>query len=455
MPRTIDRRTFLGALAAGTATLLLPRLSLSQEPAAPDTPQSAHHAAGRRVGVTSSSAEATDAALSTLSQGGNAADAYLAAALTQTVVEPGLTTIGGALGMFFFRASTGKTESALGRLGPAAAESYDYERFSPASRTGRGLPVPGFLAGCRAAHERFGKQPWAKLFQPAIGHALSGVVVPDAVLRLAERSLAQSPEGRAIWTKDGRFLRPGEKLVQTELGRTLSAVARGGPEAFYEGEFARAYVKRARADGGRLTMKDMQGWHDFATTRACELDGSYRGHRVCAPRAGLLTYALHLTEALDLRATGPAVASPESVFRQIRILEEVFLSTKAYSEETHDRYVSPDYATERADFVLKSPIREVRIDDLFNTCFLVVRDDRGTAPGEHTPSTRRRPSARASWWPASRPPTRSTAITSGGRGRRRAASLPRTRSSGKGSPGSSPAPLASASSTAPTRSARA
>lgn len=388
MTWTLDRRTFLGALAAGSATLQVPRWARAQEPDAAAAWRARTWSVGRKIAVASSSREATEAALWALSEGGNAADAYLAAALTQTVVEPGLTTIGGALGLTYFGAAKGTTQSAVGLLGPAAAEPYDYERFSPVSRTGRAMPVPGFLAGCKLAHEHFGSLPWTKLFAPAIGYALSGVVVSDSIRGMAEKQAADSPEMRSIWTKDGRFLQPGEKLVQPGLGRTLQAVAKDGPEAFYEGDFARAYVKRSRADGGRLTMEDMKGWRDRARTRSCEIEGSYRGHQVCAPRAGLLTYALHLSEALDLRATGAAKSNPESVFRQVRILEEVFLSTKDYSEENHDRYVSPDYAKQRADFVLNSPLREVRIDDLFNTCFLVIRDEKGNcAWGTHSINT--------------------------------------------------------------------
>ncbi|MCU0728134.1 MAG: gamma-glutamyltransferase [Planctomycetes bacterium] len=386
--RDLDRRTFLKALAAGSAGVLLSRWAFPRDPAAPDEPRSDHYAVGEKIAVATSSKEATEAALKALAQGGTAADAYLAAALTQTVVEPGLTTIGGALGLTYFRASTGKVESAVGRLGPAAAETYDYERSAPVSQTGRGMPVPGFLAGVKLAHEKFGSLPWAALFEAAIGHALSGVAVSDGILRAAEQRGARFPEGRALWTTDGRFLRSGEKLVQTELGRTLQAIAEGGPEAFYEGDFAHAYVKRCRTDGGRMTMEDMKGWRKTASTRSCAIEGAYRGHQVCAPRAGLLTYALHLNEALDLQATGPAKTSPESVFRQVRILEEVFLSTKTYSEGTHENFVSPAFAKKRADFVLNSPLRDVRIDDLFNTCFIVVRDGNGNcAWGTHSINT--------------------------------------------------------------------
>jgi gamma-glutamyltranspeptidase/glutathione hydrolase len=384
----LNRRDFLKTLAAGTAAVLLPRGLYGQDPPSVKKKLANHFAKGRKVAVTSTSKEATEAALWALEQGGNAADAYLAAALTQTVVEPGLTTIGGALGITFFRAATKKTEFAIGRLGPAADEPYDYKRFDPVSQTGRAMPVPGFLAGCKAAHEKFGALPWARLFEPAMGHAFAGVVIPEAILRVARKRGVRFPEGKALWTKEGRFLRAGEKLVQNALGKTLKEAAQGGPEAFYEGDFARAYVKRSRADGGRMTMEDMKGWRKLTSTRPCALEGSYRGYEVCAPGAGLLTYALHLSEAVDLRATGPSRSNPDSVYRQIRILEEVFHSSKPYSKETHGRYVSPDHAKERAVFVLQSPVREVKIDDLFNTCFLIVRDGSGNcAWGTHSINT--------------------------------------------------------------------
>ena len=38
-------------------------------------------------------------------------------------------------------------------------------------------------------------------------------------------------------------------------------------------------------------------------------EGDYRGYQVWAPRSGLLTYALHLNEALELKSSGPSSKS--------------------------------------------------------------------------------------------------------------------------------------------------
>jgi gamma-glutamyltranspeptidase/glutathione hydrolase len=342
-------------------------------------------ATGQQVAATSTSIQATEAALWALENGGNAADAYMVAALTQTVVEHGLTSIGGAFGMTFFDAAKGKTAGCTGTLGAAAEEPYDFDRESPLTRTGRAMPVPGFIAGVHAAHGKFGKLPWKKLFEPAIRHAGEGAPISPEIIRAAQKRGVRFPEGKALWMPDGKLLQPRQPMRQPDLARVLESVAAGGPEAFYEGDFAKHYVARAAADGGRISLKDFQGWKTLVTNQEGKPEGQYRGYQIWSPRAGMITYALHLNEALDLRSTGISQTHPESVFRQIRIMEEVFLSAKDYSPETHERFASPEYARERADFVLNSPVRKVTLDAIFNTCFLVIRDrDGNCAWGTHS-----------------------------------------------------------------------
>ncbi|MCA9089281.1 MAG: gamma-glutamyltransferase [Planctomycetaceae bacterium] len=345
-----------------------------------------HHATGKHSAVASTSRQASEASMWALSQDGNAADAYMTAALTQTVVEHGLTSIGGGFSLKYFDAATGQIHSVVGPLGPAAAESYDFDRQSPITQTGRAMPVPGFLAGVYAAHKRFGTLNWDQLFGPAIKYANEGFAAGSLLASAAKSKATRHPEGQSLWMKHGHLLKAGETLVQKELGQTLQRVADDGPEYFYTGDFARNYVRRASADGGVLTMKDMAAWQDLSRTKQDDLEGSYRGYQISS--GGLNTYALHLNEALDLRATGPARTNPESLFRQYRIMEEVFLSSRDYSKETHEQYTSPDYARRRADAVLNGPLRKLTFDAIFNTCFLVVCDrDGNVAWGTHSINT--------------------------------------------------------------------
>jgi gamma-glutamyltranspeptidase/glutathione hydrolase len=248
------------------------------------------------------------------------------------------------------------------------------------------MPVPGFLSGVHAAHNRFGKLKWEQLFEPAIRCASEGFPLGPLVASAASTKAIRFEDGRALWMKEGRNLRAGETLIQKELAKTLQRVAAAGPEYFYTGEFATNYVRRAAADGGLITLKDMAAWQDLSIAQKDILEGNYRGYQIAA--AGLSTYALHLNEALDLKSKGPARTNPESLFRQFRIMEEVFLSSKDYTKETHEQYVSPDYARRRADEVLNGPPRKLTFDAIFNTCFLVVRDRHGNiAWGTHSINT--------------------------------------------------------------------
>ncbi|MEM1070693.1 MAG: gamma-glutamyltransferase, partial [Planctomycetota bacterium] len=162
--------------------------------------------------------------------------------------------------------------------------------------------------------------------------------------------------------------------------------ASGGPDAFYEGEFARNYVRRSQSDGGKITLEDFKGWKQLVNEKPREAVGDYRGYQMIS--GDLVIYALHLNEALDLRATGSSAKKPESAFRQIRIMEEVFQSTKVHAKEKDGRFTDPDYAHRRADFVLNSRLRPLTIDAIFNTCFLVARDkDGNVAWGTHSINT--------------------------------------------------------------------
>ncbi len=388
------RRQLLGYTAAVAGVSALPGVLFSQEKRQQNEatasqrfsrPQD-HFSVGNMVAVTSTSREASESALWALAQGGNAADAYLTAALTQTVVEHGLTSIGGGFSIKFFDAVTGKISSTVGPLGPAKDEPYDFDRQSPVTQTGRAMPVPGFLSGVQAAYKQHAKLEWKTLFEPAVRFANDGFPAGPLLVSAAGPKAALHDEGKALWMSQGRFLRPGETLVQESLGKTLQSVAREGPEYFYEGPFAANYVRRAASDQGRITMQDMAAWRNLSKTSEDPLEGNYRGYQISS--AGLISYALHLNEALDLKVHGPAKSSPDAFFRQYRIMEEVFLSSREYSKETHEQFVSPEYARKRAEFVLNSPLRKLTFDAIFNTCFLVVRDrDGNIAWGTHSINT--------------------------------------------------------------------
>lgn len=292
-----NRREFLNGCIGGGLSAMLRGPVMAQHAGRAD-----HYATGSNRGVTSTSLQASEAALWALDQGGSAADAYIVAALTQTVCEPGLTSIGGAFGMTYFDAAKANLSYEAGLLGPAEAEPYDFDRQSPLTQTGRAMPVPGFLAGVYEAHRLHGRLDWKRLFEPAIRHATEGSLLIPELIAAAGRKALKHPESKNLWLRDGRLLKADEPLVQTQLSRVLSAVAKDGPDAFYAGDFASHYVERAQSEGGRITLDDFKAWKARIRISKPEFRGNYRGHQVLnSPRRKLPLDAIFNTCFLVVR----------------------------------------------------------------------------------------------------------------------------------------------------------
>lgn len=92
--------------------------------------------------------------------------------------------------------------------------------------------VPGFMAGIEAMHQRFGRSPFSTLFQPAIAYAENGLAIPPLFANYFSTYggfLARTAEGRAFEQQAGRPVpKTGDRFVQTDLAKTLRAVAQYG-----------------------------------------------------------------------------------------------------------------------------------------------------------------------------------------------------------------------------------
>ncbi len=185
---------------------------------------------------------------------------------------------------------------------------------------GRTALVPGFFAGVQAAHDRFGKVPFERLFRKAIEIAEKGEEM-SAVMQWwidSKKSvLSRYPETKKIFTRtDGKFLAKGDWFRQPELAATLKSVAAQGADYIYAGAWGQKFVGMIQSAGGKLTMEDMKRyraiWED-------PLQTTYREYTVYAtgptPWGGInIIQALNLLELADLRRFGPYTTSAESLF---------------------------------------------------------------------------------------------------------------------------------------------
>jgi gamma-glutamyltranspeptidase/glutathione hydrolase len=132
-------------------------------------------ASGKNGVVVCSHPLASHAGVEMLKSGGNACDAACTAAITQTVVEPHMTTITGVFSMLYYDAKTGKTTYMNGGMNVPKAGLAGYSGAD--LKTGRGCGVPGWWAGFEAALGKHGSKAKSEVMATAIGYARDGFEV--------------------------------------------------------------------------------------------------------------------------------------------------------------------------------------------------------------------------------------------------------------------------------------
>lgn len=253
--------------------------------------------------VSAADPRATAAGQEMLRAGGTATDAAIAMVLALNVVEPQSSGIGGGGFIVHHGGTTGLLETIDGReTAPAAARP---DRFLDAGGTvlpfrqawpgGFSVGVPGTLRLAEAAHRKWGKLPWARLFEPAVRLADQGFVVNARLAGAAARNAPlwqDFPEIRALYAPKGEPIAEGETFRNPQMASILRRIAAEGTEAFYAGGNAKklaATVTRAPKNPVPLTEADLAGYRAKPRNAVC---GPYRQWTVCGmgpPSSGALT----------------------------------------------------------------------------------------------------------------------------------------------------------------------
>jgi gamma-glutamyltranspeptidase/glutathione hydrolase len=198
-----------------------------------------------------------------LARGGNAVDAALATAITLTVVEPTMNGIGSDL---FALVHDGAALHGLNASGPAA-QGIDAERLCRLDAmplTGWDtVTTPGAVAGWAALSRRFGKLPFADLFEPAIRHAGEGFIVPFVIARQWETQgewFKEQPGFADCFLPEGRSPKAGERFRHSHAAATLAEIGATMGESFYRGRLAGEIDRFARDTGGALRAEDLAAY---------------------------------------------------------------------------------------------------------------------------------------------------------------------------------------------------
>lgn len=227
---------------------------------------------------------ASQAAAKILERGGSAVDAAIAANAVLSVVEPMMCGMGGDLFAIHYDAKTA-TLSGLNASGWSGRgqtlDAYKAKGLYGIPSTGiHTVTVPGAVDGWWQMHRKFGKLPWADLFQPAIYYARNGFPVTEIIQEEWAGGVSKlniDDNARKYWLIDGRAPKLGEIFKVPALATALEIVAKGGRDAYYKGPIAAAILKTSKRLGGTLQPADFA---EFSSEWIAPISVDYRGWKV-------------------------------------------------------------------------------------------------------------------------------------------------------------------------------
>lgn len=321
--------------------------------------------------VSAADPRAAEAGADMLRRGGSATDAAIATMLALTVVEPQSSGIGGG-GFLLHHSADGEIVTLDGReTAPAGADGEWFLGaegkplpFMSAVVSGLSVGVPGNIRLAEEAHRRWGKLPWATLFEPAIRHARNGWVLSERgreYLVQAKNRAAHQPDALAIYyDTSGEALPVGTTLRNPELADTLEQIAREGAGWFYGGANAQAIAAEVAAETpreGAMTVADIAAYQAKERPVLC---GPYRQYRICGmgpPSSGATTvYAiLKQLERFDLGALGKDSPTFWHLFAESQRLafadRERYLADSDFVSVPAAGLMAPDYLAARGALI--------------------------------------------------------------------------------------------------------
>jgi gamma-glutamyltranspeptidase/glutathione hydrolase len=361
-------RSLVVLLVVGVA-LLAAQVGASAD-AGPHGPPSAVGTGGAAATV---DVLATQAAVDTLRNGGNAVDAAVVAAAVLGVTEPFSCGIGGGGFIVLYRASDGKVTTIDGRESAPAAMRPDsfWENgtplpFNDARYSGRSVGVPGTVETWDEALERFGTISLGDALAPAIRVARDGFVVDQTFFDQTQGNVDyfnDIPSTAALYLDpDGTPRDVGTVFRNPDLAGTYARIAQLGAKGFYRGVVANTLVKTVQDPAvsptanhtwrpGLLTMRDL---HTYTAPEREPTHVTYRG--------------------LDVFGMGPPSSGGSTVGEALNILEGYSLSTMSREAALHYFLEASRYSfADRGAYLADPAYFDVPLTGLLSDGFAATR----------------------------------------------------------------------------------
>jgi gamma-glutamyltranspeptidase / glutathione hydrolase len=221
--------------------------------------------------------------------------------------------------------------------------------------------VPATVSGLTIASERFGKLPLATVMAPAIDVAENGMeldwhFVLHLMLNLNE--LRAQPFSRDVFLVNGDpGIAHGEHILrQADLARTLIAIAKDGPEAFYSGPVAREIVAFVRDQGGIITEDDFARYSATVERPLRGRFGEYDLLTMPMPSPGLMTLqGLRMLDLRDAKMLGHNTADALHImaesYRMAFADRDAYFGDPDFVDVPVEQLLNDEYIAERASLI--------------------------------------------------------------------------------------------------------
>jgi gamma-glutamyltranspeptidase / glutathione hydrolase len=313
-------------VAAATCVLAVPAAAA----VAPSGPPTSIGTGGAAASVETL---ATQAAIDTLKNGGNAIDAAVTAAGVLGVTEPFSCGIGGG-GFMVIRTADGRVVTIDGRERASAAmtptsfwENGAPLPFNDARFSGMSVGVPGTVATFANALEKYGTISLAEALQAGIRVARDGYAIDqtwfDQANAIRDWFDDVPASAKLFLDPDGTVKDVGTVFTNPELAATYERIAHLGPKGFYRGAVADAIVNTVRQPAispaanhvWRPGLMKMQDLHRYVAPERAPTHVTYRG--------------------LDVYSMGPPSSGGSTVGEALNILEGYPLSGMSRVDALH------------------------------------------------------------------------------------------------------------------------
>ena len=317
----------------------------------------------KKAMVVTAREEASKIGADILKKGGNAFDAMFATEMALAVAYPFAGNLGGG-GFMVYR----KNDGEIGALdyrekAPLAATKDMYlddegNVIKGKSTAGAmAIGIPGTVAGVFSAHKKFGKLSVEEILEPVIALAKRGVIVTKkqaARIKNYKPLFLEVNKDSILFTKNWQ---ENDTIKYPALAETLIQIQQNGRDEFYKGETAKKLVDFIQANGGIMTLEDLEKYEAKWRTPVTFNYDDLKIISMSPPSSGGIALAqiMNTIEPYDLDKFGHNSTKSIQVIteaeRRAYADRSFFLGDPDFVTVPQQKLISKEYSKERmADF---------------------------------------------------------------------------------------------------------